>query len=215
MLPITEQYLQSPCEVKTISNDLITTGSIRVIRKDTIEVANELDTLPIVHCDTLVKVNVYNNNIGFRVLVGKVFLSTPDFMRIIEVQNLTDFERRDFFRIKVDLTAKAYLIENDVPENGTLHLFTIHVSDLSLGGLFIKTKKKLEVGQRLVVNLVLLDSTSIAFCCEVQREQPITVISNGYGCAFLDNSTRQFDLLCKYIFDKQREQIRSTKEAQL
>lgn len=214
MAAINDLYLNSPCELKTLTNDLLTNAVISEIREDYIQIINHDDVLPVIHCDTMVKINVFNHKHGFVALVGKVYLSTPEFMKIIEVQSLADFERRNFFRIKLNASARAYLIEDDIPPDHNLKLFHVTISDLSLSGCFIKTKKQLKIGQRLVININLLSETSVAFCSEIQREQQVTPIVFGYGCSFLDSSSKKSDLLCSYIFEKQREQIRNMREAQ-
>ncbi len=226
MLPISEEYLHSPCEIKTLSNKLISTGFLSNILQESLQMANSMDVLPILHCNTPVKISIYNSTLGFKVLVGKVFLSTPDMMQITDIQNLADFERRNFFRLDVNIDAKAYLIQEDASEEDDAskknhaseeddaseedHLFDITVIDLSLSGFFIATHQHLEAGQMFVTTLTLYD-TNIPFRCQVQREQKVDYSHNGYGCAFLDSSNRQFDLLCKYIFEKQREQIKLSK----
>ena len=211
MLPISEEYLYSPCEIKTLSNKLIATGFLANILQEALQVFNSLDVLPILHCNTPVKVSIYNSTLGFKVLVGKVFLSTSDMMQITDIQSLADFERRNFFRLDVNIDAKACLIQDDVSEEE--HSFGITVTDLSLSGFFITTHEYLETGQMFVTTLLLYDM-NIPFRCQVQREQPVDYSYNGYGCSFLDSSNRQFDLLCKYIFEKQREQIKFSKNIQ-
>ena len=212
MFPINEQYVQSPCEVKTLSNDLIATGVVKVIQEDYMDIVNTDDVLPLIHCDTPVKINIFNENFGFKVLVGTVFLSTRDFVRIINVQNMADFERRNFFRIRVNLHEVAYLLGDDRNPDNCSETIKIHLLDLSLSGFFMTTKHHLELGQQFLVNLKVSEDANVACCCEVQREQSVSVNSSGYGCSFVDSSSRQMDLICKYIFAKQREQLRIAKE---
>lgn len=215
-MPVLEdQYADSPCEIKTLSNDLLTTAVIQSVKDEYVEITNPGDILPLIHCDTIVKINIFNSKLGFRVLIGKVFLSTDDYMRVVEVQNLADFEKRNFFRIKVSLSAKAYIIEDDLPPDGTLKLFPIHISDLSLSGCFLRSKKAMNKGQKLIINISLPEDISVAVCAVIQREQEVDFPnSRGYGCAFLDISPHQSDILCTYIFNRQREQIRSMREIQ-
>ena len=205
-------YRMSPCEIKTMTNDLLTNAVIESVYNDTLEIINQSDKLPVIHCNTTIKINVYNDSLGFKVLVGKVFLSTPDFMRIIEVQNLADYERRNFFRIIISVSCKAYVIEDEIPDDGALKLFPVHVGDISLSGCYIKTKKPLTIAQRLVINFPLSPEKSMALCAEVQRIHRNGNATTGYGCSFLDISTKQSDFLCGYIFEKQREQIKSMRE---
>lgn len=209
MFPIPTQYLHSPCEIKTISNELLTTGSISDILHGAIQICNDFDVLPIVHCNTPVKINVYNNTVGFKVLVGRVFLSTSELMQITNIQNLIDFERRSFFRLKVTKKAKACLLPTETTEEIDTPEFEVTITDLSLSGLFINTERRLEINQPFIVTFPLYGN-EIPFSCKVEREKEVPHL-NGYGCSFLDNTTHQFDLLCRYLFELQREQIKSSR----
>lgn len=211
MLPIAKEYLYSPCEIKTLTNRLLATGSLGGILEDALQIVNNLDFLPTLHCNMQVKVSIYNSTLGFKVLVGKVFLSTSDMMQITDIQSLADFERRNFFRLDVSIAAKAFLINEDLSEDKDS--FDITVTDLSLSGIFIHTQQSLEAGHMFVTTLKLSE-LDISFRCQVQREQPVDFPYNGYGCAFCGSSNRHYDLLCKYIFEMQREQIKFSKNIQ-
>ncbi|XOQ48726.1 MAG: Flagellar brake protein YcgR [Eubacteriales bacterium] len=206
MFPISTQYLHSPCEIRTISNELITTGSISDILHGAIQICNDFDNLPIIHCNTPVKMNIYNNTAGFKVLVGKVFLSTAELMQITDIQNLVDFEQRSFFRLKVTKKVKARLLPDKAAGETDSKEFDATITDLSLSGLFMNTTQKLEINQRFTVTLCLFGNR-IPFNCKVERIKGDPYM-NGYGCSFLDNTTHQSDLLCRYLFELQREQIR-------
>jgi|UPI000570363D PilZ domain. len=212
MYPLSEQYQHSPCEIKTLTNELLTTGILSEIRKDFVKIQNSFDILPILHCNMPVKINIYNESLGFKVLIGKVFLSTSEMMTITDLQSLAEFERRSFFRLKVNIPTQAYLLQEDSsPEEEETKLFDVTVTDLSLSGVFITTREYLDIGQSFVVTLKLYDM-EVTFCCQAQRTNPVDYALNGYGCSFLDNSTRQFDLLSKFIFEMQREQIKNSRE---
>nr|WP_319488381.1 PilZ domain-containing protein [uncultured Caproiciproducens sp.] len=211
MYPISEQYLHSPCEIKTLSNELLTTGIIGDILNGSVQISNNFDIMPILHCNMQVKINIYNHSLGFKVLIGKVFLSTTEMMQITDIQSLADFERRSFFRLKINIPTQATFLQDDSSSDEESKVFDLTVTDLSLSGLFITTREYLDIGQSFILSLKLYEM-DISFCCQVQRINPVDFSLNGYGCSFLDNSTRQFDLLCKFIFEKQREQIKILRE---
>ncbi len=212
MYPLSEQYQHSPCEIKTLTNELLATGILSEIRKDSVKIQNSFDILPTLHCNIPVKINIYNDSLGFKVLIGKVFLSTSEMMTITDLQSLAEFERRSFFRLKVSIPTRAFLLQEDSsPEEVETKLFGVTVTDLSLSGAFITTGESLDIGQSFIMTLGLYDM-EVTFRCQVQRTEPVNDALNGYGCAFLDNSTHQFDLLCKYIFEMQREQIKNSRE---
>ena len=84
--------------------------------------------LQIVDYGTSIKVNVFNGKNGFRVLVGNVYTSTKSDMSVDNVINLVDKERRNFFRVDMEISAKVvfkkktamdmYPTEADVYNNG-------------------------------------------------------------------------------------------------
>lgn len=214
MLPLSEQYLNSPCEIKSLSNEVILTGVLGNISNDYLQITNMPEKLPIIHCNTSVKLNIYNNALGFRVLMGVVYLSTEEFIRIVDVQTASDFEKRDFFRVKVNLPSNAYLVHDDIQENTPVELFPITISDLSLGGLAFQTDQELQIDDHLVVKMTI-ESKSMSLLCKIKRHISSPDGNVGYGCEFIDNSGRQFDLLCRYIFDCQRQQIQEMRQIRL
>lgn len=215
MFPISEQYLHSPCEVKSMDNSPILTGSISGITDDGIQISDGQDTLPIIHCNTTVKVNIFNNSLGFKVLIGEVYLSTREFTRIVGVQNAADYEKRNFFRIKLSISTAAVALREegrDGDETEPEDPFSVQIRDLSLNGLFLITDHSLNLFDRIAVDLNV-SGTKLTLLCKVVRTVPVEMgTADGYGCEFIGNTGRQFDLLCKYLYDCQREQIRLMKE---
>lgn len=210
MLPISEQYLNSPCEVRTMENSPLLMGYIGRFLNDGVEIISKNDRLPLIHCNTTVKVNVMNNTLGFKILIGHVYLSTVEFIRVVDLQSAMDFEKRNFFRVRVNIPAKAFPVTQ---ANGSSQPVPIQqplsaiVRDISLSGLLFLSDQKLELGNQLIVSLDL-HGTGVSLLSKIVRECPGTrSIRFGYGCEFLDNTGKQFDLLCKYLFDCQREQI--------
>lgn len=215
MPPLSEDYLLSPCEVKSLDNFPILTGYFSRIREESIQIAGKTDKLPIIHCNTIVKISVFNSASGFRVLTGRVYLSTPDFIRIVDVQSEADFEKRNFFRVRVDIPACARMTKNErdagQKENPEAP-FSIRVQDLSLSGMSFVSSQPLAISDRITINLKLPDTVVSLPCKIVRKIKAKQTGPGGYGCEFLDNSGRQYDLLCKYLFDRQREQISKIKQ---
>jgi Tfp pilus assembly protein PilZ len=213
MLPISQQYLKAKCEIKTVDGHLLASGFLIAMdeEKNTIKVGPETDFLPTIHCNTLVKINVFGQDLEFKSLVGKVFLSNSDQIQISDLQNYDDFDRRGYFRLRLNLHTQASPALPDGAPIQPAEVFQIYITDLSLSGCFIKTRKTLEIGDYFIAVLPLEDKR-VSFLCKVRRVQRVNSRSNGYGCSFENNTTRQFDLLCKFIFDKQREQIRSSRK---
>lgn len=212
MLPISEQYLNSPCEIRSMENAPILMGYISAFVDDGIQISSKEDALPLIHCNSTVKISILNSTLGFKVLIGRVYLSTASFIRIVDAQNAMDYEKRNFFRVKVNIDSKAFPVTPT--ENGSISQepIKIHLRDISLSGLFFVSDSNLAVEDKLIVSLNLYN-TAVSLLCKIIRKIPVEMgTADGYGCEFLDNTGKQFDLLCKYLFDCQREQIAIMKQ---
>lgn len=213
MLPIPEKYLLSPCEIKDMDNKPILIGCLSAITDNEIQISNKTDSLPVIHCNTTVRVSIFNNTFGFQVLVGKVYLSTESFIRLVDLQSEANYEKRNFFRVKVEIQAEAVPQRSGHAAPGKA--FPVQVMDLSLSGLYFISSQKLKIGDRLKLRLKL-NEIPVLLCCRVVRKLVVErAMEDGYGCQFLDQSEVRSDLMCKYLFDCQREQIRKMKENQL
>lgn len=187
-------------------------GYISAFVDDGIQISSKEDALPLIHCNSTVKISILNSTLGFKVLIGRVYLSTASFIRIVDAQNAMDYEKRNFFRVKVNINSKAFPVTPT--ENGSISQepIKIHLRDISLSGLFFVSDSNLAVEDKLIVSLNLYN-TAVSLLCKIIRKIPVEMgTADGYGCEFLDNTGKQFDLLCKYLFDCQREQIAIMKQ---
>lgn len=214
MLPLSEKYLFSPCEVKSLENFPLLVGYLSSIRDKSIQISGKTEKLPIIHCSTNVKINLFNSTYGFRVLAGQVYLSTPNFIRIVDVQSEAEFEKRNFFRVRLDIPAHARLRRDDQDvEQEAEPPFPIRVQDLSLSGMLFRSSRPLAINDRILASLKLGDTVVFLPCRVVRKTKPGWTGDESYGCEFLSSSGRQYDLLCKYLFDRQREQISKVKQS--
>lgn len=214
MLPIPKEYVHSICELKSMGNAPILLGYISDVTGDGICISRKEDRLPVIHCNSTVKANIYNNDLGFRVVIGKVYLSTADFIRLTDVQNASDYEKRGFYRVKVDMEAQARQVFPGQKNAEPPEPFTIHVHDISLSGLFFVSDKVLHPGDKISV-LLDLYGKKVPMLCTIHRSRPVEMgTADGYGCGFDDGSGKKFDTLCKFLFQYQREQIHNMRDNQ-
>lgn len=213
MLPISKSYIGSLCEIKTINNNLLTSGYIEVINDEYIEIRFREDIKMLIQADILVKVSIINEKLGFKVIVGKVYVGTNDFVRIIEVVTLMDFEKREFFRINIFEHASLYL--NPVTADETFYTrepsVKILINNISLNGVYFISKDKFNIGTKLYL-LLEITSGRIVFPCIVQRLTNEIEDKWGHGCEFVDYNQRQSDQLYKFIFEKQLEFLKKNHE---
>lgn len=210
MLPVSEKYLNRTCEIKTPEGAVLGRGVLEGLGENSVQIKKADDFLPTLVCNTRVDLHILYPREN-KTLIGKVYLSTPEMMRVTEVQNLSDYERRDFFRLNMELYARVYPVLEGNSDLNSIQPFPVKLTNLSIGGCFIETRKKMEIGDRFML-LLLLDGNKESFVCQVQRKSRRENNFNGYGCAFFDNSSHQNDLLCQFLFEQQREIIRRRRE---
>lgn len=209
-LPIVKEYEESVCEIKTMENQLIAIGKIKEVTEKYVRIYNKNKELKIVQYGKLVKINIFNNQIGFRVIVGNVYTSTRSELNIVGVASLTNKERRNFFRVDMDLDAKL-LFKSRAYSNEEI---AIKVLDMSLSGLRFKTSQSFNVGSVVSVELDINKKKNLTFPCKIVRE-----IETGsdtefqYGCEFTGKQQNDAsDTLCSFLFQKQREFLSSRKK---
>ena len=99
MVDLSDGYVGSSCVIKAKNNDLITMGVMHRIGKNFIDIGSSRNELPSIPYNLLVKIEIYNTQIGFKVLIGRVYLSSPKLARVIDLNEATNDERREYFRI--------------------------------------------------------------------------------------------------------------------
>lgn len=210
MLLLPQEYLFSSCEIKTISNDLICTGQISKITPDYIQIANASERMPLIKYNTRIKINVFNSRQGFRALVGKTYISTAKFIRVFDLMTVLDFERRDSYRVNVNLKATLH-IQNDLQTNekDCKRHIDININNLSIGGASFYSEYAFNINDKILIDLYLPEGT-LSIPCKVRRMDMDSYPLINYGCKFCE-SEKQADLLYKYIFRVHKEQIKSKK----
>lgn len=214
MFQLVDEYVGSSCVIKAKNNDLITLGVLHRIGKNYIDIGNSRNGLPAIPYNLLVKIEVYNTKLGFRVLIGKVYLSSSKLARIIDLMEAAKDERREYFRISTRDEALIYSAPQIGDTSGSADGGTedydglkVFLVDISLGGLMFRTKQRFRVNDRLHVVIPAMGD-SMLFTCEVRRQVERADGEMGFGCEFMEMTTRQEDLLYRYILRRQSDQLR-------
>lgn len=220
MQPLPKSYEQSVCEVKTLDNELLIAGYISEITDEYVQIGTfKGERLPLIHFDKPLKISIHNAKMGFRVLGGVCYLSTDELLRVVNVDNLQDFERRSFFRVPVSLSAWMMRVPDEYdqmhPDMETPEEIPINVNNLSLSGLLFtpeESGRKFLMGDRFIVELPIEKST-LTLNIKVCRYERYDNKPTRYGCEFYGYTQKQSDKLCSYIFEIEREMIRKKKNA--
>ena len=213
MVDLVDGYVGSSCVIKAKNNDLITMGTLHRIGKKYIDISSSRNELPSIPYNLLVKIEIYNTQYGFRVLIGRVYLSSPKLARIIDLNEATNDERREYFRISTRDKGVIYncmrgedLLETE-EESNDYNGLKVQLVDISLGGLLFSTHEKFKVNDRFNIVIPAMGD-SMLFTCEIRREVERPNGENGYGCEFMEMATKQEDLLYRYILKRQSDQLR-------
>lgn len=248
---IPAEYVSSICEVKTMDNVLVATGMIDEIAEDYMEISVKSGKMVGTSFGAEVKINIFNSKMGFRVLAGKVYTSSRDFIRVVEVISILDYERRHFFRVDMDLRAqicvrrdetveeleklerlekealqaeteaempekstKPPLVYSDYPVDGDEEaasflkkyaLLPIRVKNLSISGVLFSSNCLFE--SEYVWIKMRIERFNGPYLCTIKRVQEGAIGQYLYGCEFVDMADDVSNALCRFIFQKQREQI--------
>lgn len=202
-MPIQKEYEGSVCEVKSMDNELIAIGKIKEVNSKYIKINSEKKELLIVDYGTPIKINVFNTKIGFRVLVGSIYTSTRKEMTVDGVYNLVERERRNFFRVDMEMPAKV--IYKKTPMDTYPTEIDVTIMDMSLSGLRFKTNNEFELGMTVSVEINLNRKGTSNFQCQILRDIDTKDELYHYGCEFVYSKSEDADLLCSFLFKKQRE----------
>lgn len=216
MLPLPMEYVSSVCEIKTLENELVATGTIAKITPESIEISDKTGLMPMAAFGTTVKINVFSAKEGFRVLAGRVYTSSLRFISIVDITSLLDYERRHFFRVEINTTAQLTMgiqaEEKRRAQNGEepLEVFSVNLRNLSLGGCLFGSERDIEPGTHVSIRM-RFGRTPTIFDAVIRRPEDKKGDMNFYGCEFINVDEKESNSLCAFIFQRQRELIHSRK----
>lgn len=207
MMPLPTEYKLSVCEVKSLENELLATGEISDVAQDYLQIGEKGHALPVLQYGAMVKVNIFNSSHGFRVLVGKVYLSSRKFIRLVEVSSLLDYERRNFFRVATSMKSTVRSVPSaESVEKGNPEESEIHIKNISLGGVLFISKAQFQIDDLVSVYLKV-NHPDKWLNCIVRRADEAEGGQFWCGCEFTNPTESQTNAICSYIFQIQREQI--------
>ena len=211
-VPIALEYKASLCEVRSKSNDTLAIGVLGEIGEDYVNiVAKNGDYLTLLNTNTPVKINVHNTKLGFTVLIGSVLTSTENELKVVDVVRVVDHERRNHFRVEVELPAKVSNSESFDSESGTTDVHVVFIRDLSLSGTRIETNQLLENGKKMWIRFNMDGTILMAKLYIVRRMTDKDKNTYQYGCELVYDNPTDNDRLCAYLFRKQRENARKSR----
>jgi hypothetical protein len=222
MIPLPFDYKSSICEIRTLGNEFLETAVLDKITGDYIQLKSRAADLPIMRTNSQIKLCIFNARLGFRVVLGTVYTSTYQFMKVTEIIGITDKDRRKFFRVGLELGAAAYYSRENSLE--FTKKVSIRIKDLSLSGLRFEMEPHPLVGDEFLVELMLGDDTLNCLCRVVRRIDPTeeALIAarkqpkekqphTEFGCEFIFDDILDTDPLLSFLFKQQSYQMRKAR----
>jgi len=200
---IDEEYRFANCELRTINNDLLTKGKIIKIGSDFLEISNELGSTSLNRYEKRVKVIINHAYLESKVIEGDLYIPTMEFFRVIDTKTVMEKEQRNFFRVNVNIDAVAGVGPRG---GGPIKKYPVIINDLSLNGALMITntiiaqRAKIELTFEIDNNELILDGQVVR--CRLNSENMYC-----YGVRFIDIDNANSNLICQYLFKKQKEVI--------
>ncbi len=203
------------CEVKSTNNNLIATGTVRVLPEEEhlLEVQDNGGHLPSLALDTKVKLIVHIPQ-GIQVLAARVYISTEKFLRVRDLESYAEYEKRRFFRLAIDHSATLMPPSGmkDKSGNRLPPRISIRVRDLSLCGLMFVSTREFSIGDEMRVTMTMVNNELEVLNIAIRRQVPWDEPGeHAYGCEILRLSSRSEQSLNAYMLEQQQIQIRKSR----
>ena len=199
-----QEYEGSVCEIKTLKNVFISAGRIEKIGANELDIYDPSGPLPIITYKTPVKIAIFNSTLGFKMLAGQVYSSNRQTIRIVDVVDFLDYEKRRFFRLDIDASAALLLPQgDDLPPKK----HQTRITNLSLCGMMFASKLSFKMGDKMSVKIALLKNGEDDLPVVIQRIEDQGDGITLYGAEIVDLDKRIEQNLCAYLFEQQRQQI--------
>ena len=202
------------CELKTESNYFLASGYVSKVTDEYIEVQSKHGDMPILQANLRVKIYLNNEEAGNIVVMGTVYLSTKEFARIIDIRTLSEYEKRNFYRVEVLEQTTVFLLhkgpEKDHDGNTVwlvVDSFPAVIFDISLSGAQIRSSRLIPKNSYLRFGLNI-NNILVNYNCVIRRRRELKKGIYQYGCEFYECPSRDIDRLSRYIIEKQRKLIR-------
>lgn len=202
------------CEIKGLNNNLITTGVVKAVKEDLLEIGNEDGALPALNLDTKVKVIIHTGQDGgVQVLAARVYISRQTSLQLREMESYAEYEKRRFFRLAIDHS--AYLMPptgmRDAAGNRLPYRIPIRVKDLSLCGLMFESDRDFSVGDEMRVTMTMVNNEMEVLSVAIRRIISQEDGKKAYGCEIQNLSSRTEQRLNAYMLSQQQAQIRKSR----
>ncbi len=188
------------CEIAAMNNALLGVGTVEHIDEEQLIIANNGQTPIRVRTNDIVKITLTTPS-GLQVLVAKVYVSTPEQLKLFNATLVKARNEREFVRVPVHIETTLYQRQQPIP---------VIISDISVGGLLILTQQTLIPGEHVGLEFTILNC-QFQVTCRVMRAVKGNTDTNAYGLKFRNMTNSQLDQIAEYVFHKQCEMRQTIK----
>jgi ABC-type multidrug transport system fused ATPase/permease subunit len=229
-------YVSSPCRLRSLDNSTICSGRIIEIDNENIVVRMIPELRSVIPYNQSLKLSILNNKLGNRTLIATVFASTTKIVKLFDIKQVEDFEKRGYYRINVSLQGKVMPYSNysepsfeKISANELLNLsddseaeakdrdvaesrsrINVNIKNISLSGVFFSGPMNMEVGEKLIIE-IYTPMGKITLGAVIRRKTEPEAGDIEYGCEFEPYPDKVEDALWKYMMQKELENIRNAR----
>ncbi len=227
MVLLSKEYLNTTCHIHAPNNMMIGIGKINVIKDNYIIVTNTSEGFPPLRFLSYVKVTLNNPIAGYKVILASVSDSESTALRLGNLNLLTDDEKRGYFRVHTTIPTKIFLSNSSLEvekqnvasqtnsADNSIPFIDVTIKDMSLGGVMIESDAFLQLGQKLVVEIIVRNKPEFLLLSVKRRNRDESDENSlfQYGCNFIEKSNKKLDELCRLILEIQSQIIQKIKNA--
>lgn len=225
MVVLSKEYLNTTCQIHAPNNMMIGVGKVTTIGENYIVLSNTSEGFPTLRFLSFVKITMKHPHAGYKVILASVSESENFQIRLGNLNLLTDDEKRGYFRIHIKMPTRIFLSgsstdveqELNAPDSDSqsepIPFFDVMVKDMSLGGTLIESDAFLQIGQKIVVEIVTPRLAQL-FLVTIRRRYRDELEENApyqYGCVLTEKNNKKLDELCRFILETQSQIIHKVK----
>lgn len=207
---VPDQYVGLNCEIKTFKNVSLLKAVVQKFSENEIVLGNIQSQGSHMPGEGAIKIHIYVSKDTEKVFKGNVVKCINNVLYIEDIEPIINYGSRKSFRVGVDIPAQAYQLPKEGETEGVLGPFPVRIKDISLTGMLLETGHVFRIGAKLEIKGSFVSIGKQCFLAQVKREQKIAR-GYTYGVHFLELENWQEEMLCTFLFEEQRNEIRRQK----
>ncbi|MCL2618100.1 MAG: hemerythrin domain-containing protein [Defluviitaleaceae bacterium] len=181
------------CEILTMDNKLLGTGSIASVHRSEIVIRNNMSKAVPLTLSQMVKISSVSPQLKNQTFMARVFFSTEEIVKLFNATLVQSVNHREHFRVATDLD--AIIIAGDVK-------MPAKIIEISVGGLMVSAKPGLSLNDVIIIQFEVPDAKFYE-TCEIRRITEGKPNTNVYGLQFQAMQDSGADKLNKFALQKQ------------